>query len=87
MMQRPLLSVQKITIGLWNFIRPKMPDSHFLAQSDRFDFNELVQASSLVSVTSDLAEKYIEVAFGRTNAPISDEEATVTYYLVCKAEN
>lgn len=75
-------------IGFWNFVKTKkMPDSRFLTQSDRFDFNELVQASSLVSFTSDLAEKYIEVASGRINVPISDEEATVTYYLVCRAEN
>ncbi len=75
-------------IGFWNFVQTKkMPDSRFLTQSDRFDFNELVQASSLASFTSDLAEKYIEVAPGRINVPISDEEATVTYYLVCKTEN
>lgn len=75
-------------IGFWNFIQTKkMPDSRFLTQSDRLDFNELVQASSLASFTSDLAEKYIEVAPGRINVPISDEEATVTYYLVCKSEN
>lgn len=75
-------------IGFWNFVQTKkMPDSRFLTQSDRFDFNELVQASSLASFTSDLAEKYIEVAPGRINVPISDEEATVTYYLVCKSEN
>ncbi len=75
-------------IGFWNFVQTKkMPDSRFLTQSDRFDFNELVQASSLASFTSDLAEKYIEVAPGRINVPISDEEATVTYYLVCKLEN
>ena len=75
-------------IGFWNFVRTKkMPDSRFLTQTDRFDFNELVQASSLASFTSDLAEKYIEVAPGRINIPISDEDAAVTYYLVCKAEN
>ena len=75
-------------IGFWNFVQTqKMPDSRFLTQSDRFDFNELVQASSLASFTSDLAEKYIKVAPGRINVPISDEEATVTYYLVCKTEN
>lgn len=75
-------------IGFWNFVQTKkMPDSRFLTQSDRFDFNELVQASSLASFTSDLAEKYIEAASGRIHVPISDEEATVTYYLVCKTEN
>lgn len=74
-------------IGFWNFVRTeKMPDSRFLMQSDRFSFNELVQASSLPSFTSDLAEKYTEVASGRVNVPISDKEAVVTYYLVCRAE-
>lgn len=48
-------------IGFWNFVRTEMmPDSRFLTQDDRFSFNELVQASSLPSFTSDLAEKYLE---------------------------
>lgn len=75
-------------IGFWNFVQTKMmPDSRFLTQSNRFDFNELVQASTLASFTSNLAEKYSQVTSGRINVPISDEEATVTYYLVCKSEN
>lgn len=74
-------------IGFWNFVRTeKMPDSRFLTQSDRFSFNELVQASSLPSFTSDLAEKYTETASGRVKVPITDPDAAVTYYLVCKAE-
>lgn len=74
-------------IGFWNFVRTeKMPDSRFLVQDDRFSFNELVQASSLPSFTSDLAEKYTEMPHNRINIPISDDEATVTYYLVCKPE-
>ena len=74
-------------IGFWNFVRSEMmPNSRFLMQSDRFSFNELVQASSLPSFTSDLAEKYSEIASGRINVPISDKEAVVTYYLVCKTE-
>lgn len=74
-------------IGFWNFVRTdKMPDSRFLTQNDRFSFNELVQASSLPSFTSDLAEKYSDVPHNRVNIPVSDDEATVTYYLVCKSE-
>ena len=74
-------------IGFWDFVcTEKMPDSRFLMQSDRFSFNELVQASSLPSFTSDLAEKYTEVPHNRINIPIADEESTVTYYLVCKAD-
>ncbi|MDO4285143.1 MAG: LysR family transcriptional regulator [Eubacteriales bacterium] len=75
-------------IGFWDFVKTeKMPDSRFLTQSDRFSFNELVQASSLPSFTSDLAEKYEGRPSGRIRVPIEDEEAVVTYYLVCRPEN
>lgn len=74
-------------IGVWNFVRTeKMPDSRFLTQSDRFSFNELVEASSLPAFTTDLANKYIETGKGRVDVPISDPEASVTYYLVCRKE-
>ena len=74
-------------IGFWNFVRTEMmPDSRFLTQDDRFSFNELVQASSLPSFTSDLAEKYLESTTNRIIIPISDKEATTVYYLVCRSE-
>lgn len=74
-------------IGFWDFVcTKKMPDSRFLMQNDRFSFNELVQVSSLPSFTSNLAEKYTEVPHNRINIPISDHEATVTYYLACRPE-
>lgn len=74
-------------IGFWDFVRTdKMPDSRFLTQSDRFSFNELVQASSLAAFTSDIAEKYSELPSGRVNIPITDEDSSVTFYLVCMAE-
>lgn len=75
-------------IGFWDFVRTdKMPDSRFLTQNDRFSFQELVLASSLPSFTSDLAEKYSDVPHNRVCIPISDDKATVTYYLVCKPAN
>lgn len=46
-------------IGVWNLVKEMMPDSRFLLQDDQFSFNELVQASSLPSFTSDLAIKYL----------------------------
>lgn len=74
-------------IGFWDFVTTdKMPDSRFLTQSDRFSFNELIQASSLPAFTTDLAEKYSQIPSGRVNIPILDEESSVTYYLVCRAE-
>ena len=74
-------------IGFWNYVHTEtMPDSRFLIQSDRFSFNELVRSSSLPSFTTDLAKKYLETADLRdlrTEVPVSDPEASVTYYLVC----
>lgn len=75
-------------IGFWDFVTTdKMPDSRFLTQSDRFSFNELVQASSLPAFTSDVAEKYSPVPSNRVNIPISDEDSSVTYYLACRADS
>ena len=73
-------------IGFWNFVMDKMPDSRFLTQSDRFSFNELAQASSLPFFVSEHSELYRQIPAGRIYIPISDKEATVTYYLVCKKE-
>lgn len=74
-------------IGFWSFVMNEMPDSRFLTQSDRFSFNELIQASSLPSFVTDLSEKYNQTpAAGRIYIPISDKSATVNYYLVCSHE-
>lgn len=74
-------------IGFWNYVHAEtMLASRFLIQSDRFSFNELVRSSSLPSFTTDLAKKYLETADLRDlriEVPVSDPEASVTYYLVC----
>ena len=71
-------------IGFWNFVQTeKLPNSHFLIQSDRFSFNELVRNSSLPSFTTDLAKQYLGINDDRIEVPISDPEASVTYYLLC----
>lgn len=73
-------------IGFWSFVFEKMPDSRFLTQSDRFSFQELVQASSLPCFVTDVSENHRVTAKNRIPIPISDREATVTFYLVCKKE-
>ena len=74
-------------IGFWNFVCTEiMTKSNFLVQKDHFSFNELVHASSIPSFTSDLVRKYLGSFADRVEVPITDEDATVTYYLVCMAE-
>lgn len=43
-------------------------------------------AAVFPSFVTDLSEKYRITPPGRIYVPISDEEATVTYYLICKHE-
>ncbi len=73
-------------IGFWSFVKDRMPDSRFLTQSDRFSFNELASASSLPFFVTDISEKYKITPSDRIYIPISDKEATVTYYLVCRQD-
>ena len=71
-------------IGFWYDITlRKMPHTRFIMQDDRDAFNEIVSASVLPSFSTDLAGEYLESAVNRTDIPISDSEAKVTYFLVC----
>lgn len=75
-------------IGFWYKIhKEKMPSTHFLLQNEQFTFTELVKASALPSFTSDLALKKSGTPDNRVIVPILDEEAHVTYYCSCRAEN
>lgn len=71
-------------IGFWNHVKEKMPDTHFLVQEENYAFDELVKASALPSFTTDLVTKREGIVSNRILIPISDEEASVTYYCVCK---
>lgn len=75
-------------VGFWyDMTLKKMPHSRFLMQNDRYTFNELVAASVLPSFTTDLAKEYLAVNTDRTDIPVADPEAKVTYYLACRKEN
>ena len=75
-------------IGFWHDMTvEKMPNSRFLIQNDRYTFGELVTASVLPSFSTDLAKEFMGLKTDRVDIPISDKEAKVMYYLVCKREN
>ncbi len=75
-------------IGFWeNMKHTMMPNSRFLMQNDRFDFQELVNTSILPSFVSDRIIEQGGMPPGRAAVPISDPEANVTYYLICKKKN
>lgn len=74
-------------IGFWHdLVKEKMPDSRFLMQTDRYNFMELAENSTMPFFTTE-SQKYAHTETDRVRIPIEDPEFTVTYHLVCKKEN
>lgn len=72
-------------LGFWDALcREKMPASKFLVQTDNAVFNELVNASSLPCFTTDYFHQQGSSYPGRINIPLTDTEASVTFYIVCR---
>lgn len=74
-------------IGFWTaLVKQKMPSSRFLVQTDEFEFEELVRTSTLLSFTTNLARSMQYDLQGRKAVPLSNAEADITYYLICRKE-
>lgn len=72
-------------IGFWmDLCRQKMPASRFIIQTDSFAMRELTQKSSLPCFTTNLAGDRSDILRGRNIIPITNPEANVTYYFICK---
>lgn len=70
-------------IGFWeDLCHQKMPSSRFLVQGDEFEFQELMKHSTLPFFSTNLGRHTKEVMKGRVEIPISDPEASVTYYQI-----
>ena len=75
-------------LGFWDTLcREKMPASKFLVQTDEFAFNELVASSSLPCFTTNYSLRHMGCYPERINIPITDEQASVTFYLCVKQGN
>ena len=72
-------------IGFWRELVVRLiPNTRFVVQSERKDFLTLVDTSILPSFTSNLVIEREGVPSGRVPIPISDDEAHVTFYAVCR---
>lgn len=75
-------------LGFWDRLcREQMPASRFLVQDNEFEFFELVRSSSLPCFVTDISLKETPIPEGRISIPISDEKATVTFYLVSRMQD
>ena len=75
-------------LGFWDTLcREKMPASKFLVQTDTAVFDELVNASSLPCFTTDYGQRRLQTAYpGRVNIPLTDTEASVTFFLASRCK-
>lgn len=74
--------------GFWGeIVRRKMPHSKFIIQDSMDNFTDLAVTSRLPIFTTDLAIKHIGDFSNRFHVSISDPEAHVSYYCVCKKES
>lgn len=75
-------------IGFWHHIpEDAMPNTRFLRQSGRYEFNELISASVLPFFLTDQVIRQEGVPEGRIAVPISDENATAHFYLCWQKGN
>lgn len=72
-------------LGFWDKLcRQNMPASKFLVQNDEFEYNELVNNSSLPSFITDAAIGRYPIPKNRIAIPISDADANVSFYIAIK---
>ncbi len=71
-------------LGVWKHIPEKNPRLHYLVQSDRATLSELVEASSLPCISSNLTAFRFLGRSNRVRVPLSDAEASVTFYLCAR---
>ena len=72
-------------LGFWDQVcRRHLTASRFLVQDDEFALAELIRSSSLPCFTTDVAlrQRYRGADEGRVCVPITDSDASVSFYLV-----
>ena len=71
-------------LGVWKRIPEKNPRLHYLVQSDHTTLSELVEASSIPCISSNLTAFRFLGRSNRVRIPLADEEASVTFYLCAR---
>ena len=74
-------------LGIWGHIPEVMNETHFILQTDRQAFSDLVTISGLPSFVSNLSQHHQNPQLNRVMIPLMDKIATKTFYLcTCKSD-
>lgn len=72
--------------GFWyDVIHDNLPDSHILLQTEHYALMELVESSPQPTFVSNLTLSSFPLD-NRVTIPVSDEAASVKYFLVCRKD-
>ena len=75
-------------LGIWRSVIDRMmPDSHFYPQSDLSVIMSLAEATDLPTFDSNSRIQIFGESKGRVTIPISDKEAKLRCYCVCRSKN
>ncbi|MCI6100291.1 MAG: LysR family transcriptional regulator [Selenomonas sp.] len=73
-------------LGVWTHFHERMTDTHFILQTDRQAFSDLVTASVLPNFVTNLSMNRQNPQEGRVTIPLLDADAKKTFYL-CARKN
>ncbi|MGT2783934.1 LysR family transcriptional regulator [Streptococcus merionis] len=82
-----LTMLLRADLGIWDRLVDSLRQTTFIRQSDSETFDSLVQASNLPHFTTNITQLYGKLPENRIHIPITDSQATVTFYLNVLKEN
>lgn len=75
-------------IGIWkNIVEKNMPQSKFLLQDSIDALSQIIISSTLLSFATNITITSYHTQERRTYIPITDTQATITFYVCCLKEN
>ncbi|HFI2432342.1 TPA: LysR family transcriptional regulator [Streptococcus suis] len=74
-------------LGIWQLLVDSLTETKFIVQKDWDAFEELVSASALPSFSTNITQQSSENDSQRVHVPISDKEATKTFYISVLKKN
>lgn len=74
-------------LGVWQPLVDQLSQTKFIVQTDSDAFNELISASALPSFSTNITRPAYENTNQRVHVPITDEQATKTFYVSTLKKN
>ena len=74
-------------LGIWQSLVESMTQTKFIVQKDWETFEELIQASTLPSFSTNISQDLSENSQERIHVPIGDQIATKTFYFSILEKN